>query len=257
MGEALVRGLIGAGTYAPGDVVLCDSNVSRVEKLAEELGARTANSALEAAAGADAVLLAVKPKSVAAALEPLRDALLPTQILISVAAGVSISRLEACFSAQIPVIRVMPNTPSLVGAGASGFCGGSFARTEHLELARLVFGAVGLAVETSEPLLDAVTGLSGSGPAYVFLFIEALADGGVQAGLPRATALQLAAQTVMGAAKMLLESGDHPGVLKDRVASPGGTTIAGLHALESGAFRGVVMDAVMASAQRSKEMNAA
>ncbi len=254
MGEALSRGLIVAGTYRPGDLVLFDVNTARVGALAASLGARAASSVEEAVDGADVVLLAVKPQIVERALEPVRGLMNAGQTLVSIAAGVSTKRLEACFDAPVPVVRVMPNTPALVGAAATAICAGTSAKPENLDKARAIFAAVGLCVEADEKLLDAVTGLSGSGPAYVFLFIEALADGGVRAGLSRDVALKLAAQTVMGSAQMVLETGEHPGVLKDRVASPGGTTIAGLHALENGAFRGVVMDAVLAAANRSKEL---
>ncbi|PQV64757.1 pyrroline-5-carboxylate reductase [Abditibacterium utsteinense] len=254
MGEALTRGLLQAGTYAASDITLFDVDAARVDNLAASLGVHASHSVLDAARGADAILVAVKPQIIEKALEPLRDVISPTQTVISIAAGVSTSRLEACFSQDIPVVRVMPNTPALVGAAASAICGGTFAKPENIALAKNLFEAVGIALQTEEKLLDAVTGLSGSGPAYVFLFIEALADGGVRAGLSRDVALQLAAQTVMGSAQMLLETGKHPGVLKDQVASPGGTTIAGVHALESGGFRGVVMDAVMVAANRSKEL---
>ncbi|HEX9995879.1 MAG TPA: pyrroline-5-carboxylate reductase [Abditibacterium sp.] len=254
MGEALTRGLLRAGVYSPEHIVLFDVDAPRVEKLAGSLGVRYAASPLEAVQGAEAILVAVKPQIIEKALEPLRDAVSPAQTVISIAAGVSTARLEACFSQDVPVVRVMPNTSALVGAAASAICAGTFAQSENLALAKTIFEAVGLAVETDEKLLDAVTGLSGSGPAYVFLFIEALADGGVRAGLPRDVALKLAAQTVMGSAQMQIETMEHPGVLKDRVASPGGTTIAGVHALENGGFRGSVMDAVLAATERSQEL---
>lgn len=254
MGEALVRGLLAAGTYAPQDLVLYDVDTERVQHLASAMGTRVAGSPLEAARGAEAVLLAVKPQVIESALLPLREVLTAEQTLISIAAGVSTARLEACFTGSVPVIRVMPNTPALVGEAATAICAGTHAQESHRAVARKIFGAVGVAVDSDEKHLDAVTGLSGSGPAYVFAFIEALADGGVRAGLARDVALKLAAQTVLGSAKMVLETGEHPGVLKDRVASPGGTTIAGLHALEQGAFRGVVMDAVVAAAERSREL---
>ncbi len=254
MGEALTRGLLAAKVYAPHDIVLFDVDGPRVEKLAASLGVRASDSPLDATANAEVILLAVKPQIVEAALQPLRETITPAQTLVSIAAGVSTSRLEACFAQNVPVVRVMPNTPALVGAAATAICAGKYATAAHLARARTLFEAVGIAVEADEKLLDAVTGLSGSGPAYVFLFIEALADGGVRAGLPRDVALQLAAQTVMGSAQMVLETREHPATLKDRVASPGGTTIAGLHALENGAFRGVVMDAVVAASERSKEL---
>ncbi len=254
MGEALARGLIAAGIYSPTDIVLFGRNATRLQTLAQSMGARTASSAEEAVRNADIVLLAVKPYSVEEALAPLREVLTPQQTLISVAAGISIKRIEACFAAPIPVVRAMPNTPSLVGAGATAISAGTHATVEHMDKAQTLFASMGLCVQVEENKLEAVTGLSGSGPAYVFLFIEALADGGVRAGLPRDVALQLAAQTVMGSAQMVLQTGKHPGVLKDQVASPGGTTIAGLHALENGAFRGTVMNAVVASANRSREL---
>ncbi len=254
MGEALTRGLLQAGIYAASDITLFDVDSARVESLATSLGVRAAHSALDAAQDADAILVAVKPQIIETALAPLRDVISPAQTVISIAAGVSTARLEACFSQHVPVVRVMPNTPALVGAAASAICGGKFAKSENIAVAKQLFEAVGIAIETDEKLLDGVTGLSGSGPAYVFLFIEALADGGVRAGLSRDVALKLAAQTVMGSAQMLLETGKHPGVLKDQVASPGGTTIAGIHALENGGFRGIVMDAVVAAANRSKEL---
>ena len=254
MGEALLRGLLAAKTYAPSDLVLCGRRPERVQSLADALGARAVSSPEEAVNGADVVLLAVKPHIVETALAPLREVLAPQQILVSVAAGISLSRLEACFDAPVPVVRAMPNTPALVGMGATAICAGSHVRAAELDVARAIFESVGLCVEADEKWFEAVTGLSGSGPAYVFLFIEALADGGVRAGLPRDVALQLAAQTVMGSAQMVLETGKHPGALKDQVASPGGTTIAAIHALENGAFRGTVMDAVVASATRSREL---
>lgn len=254
MGEALARGFLHSG-FAPSDLRLCGRDFERTQQLAQSLGATAFDSLSSAVEGAEILIVAVKPHAVESALTPLRDLISPAQTVISVAAGVSTERLEACFSADIPVVRVMPNTPALVGAGASALCGGKHATPANLALAKSLFEAVGMAVEVGEAMMDAVTGVSGSGPAYVFLFIEALADGAVRAGLPRALATQLAAQTVMGAAQMLLETGKHPGQLKDQVASPGGTTIAGIHALESGGFRGVVMDAVLASANRSKELS--
>jgi pyrroline-5-carboxylate reductase len=255
MAKAIAGGLLRAGTYAPDEIVLIGTDETRVQKLADSLGVRASTSALEAIQGVDAIVVAVKPQVVEKALVPLRDAVSPQQTVISVAAGLSTARLERFFSQDVPVVRVMPNTPALVGAAASAICGGKHAAPENVALARTLFEALGLAVEVDEKLFDAVTGLSGSGPAYVFLFIEALADGGVRAGLPRDLAIKLAAQTVLGAAQLLLETGEHPGVLKDRVASPGGTTIAAIHALESGGFRGTVMDAVMASAARSRELS--
>ena len=254
MAEALVRGLIGARLYAPADITLLSASGARARALADSIGACATSSALEAGEDADIVILAMKPHQLEVALEPLRNAITSEQLVVSVLAGVSSARIEACFARPVPVVRAMPNTPALVGAGASAICAGQYASDSHLQSARALFEAVGLCVTMPEDLMDAVVGVSGSGPAYVFNFIEALADGGVRAGLPRALAQQLAAQTVMGAAQMVLETGEHPGVLKDRVASPGGTTIAGLHELERGGLRGIVMDAVVAASQRSREL---
>ena len=256
MAQALVRGLVGAKLCAPDDIVLLSASGARARDLADELGARAATSAREAAQNAEIVVLAMKPHQLEGALGDLREEITPAQLVVSVLAGASTARVEACFAQSVPVVRAMPNTPSLVGAGAAAICAGQYASDADLARARALFEAVGLCVTIPESQMDGVVGVSGSGPAYVFAFIEALADGGVRAGLPRATAQQLAAQTVLGAAQMVLQTGDHPGVLKDRVASPGGTTIAALHELERGGFRGVVMDAVVAAAERSRELGA-
>ena len=256
MAQALVRGLLNAELCAPDDIVTFSPSNARAHDLAEELGIRAATSPAQAVENAETIVLAMKPHQLDAALESLREIVAPPQLVVSVLAGASTARIETCFAAPVAVVRAMPNTPSLVGAGAAAICGGAHANAEDLRKARALFEAVGLCVTVPENQMDAVVGVSGSGPAYVFAFIEAMADGGVRAGLPRALAQQLAAQTVMGAAKMLLESGEHPGVLKDRVASPGGTTIAALHELERGALRGIVMNAVLAASDRSRELGA-
>jgi pyrroline-5-carboxylate reductase len=190
-------------------------------------------------------------------LDEIRDSFTPRHLLISIAAGVPLARLEAALPARARVIRVMPNTPALVGAAACGFALGTSATKADGALAQRLLSAVGLAFQVKETLLDAVTGLSGSGPAYVYQFIEALSDGGVAVGLPRDVATQLAAQTVLGSARMVLETGSHPGVLKDMVTSPGGTTIEGLHELEKGNLRGAVISAVRAAAEKSKRLGQA
>ncbi len=255
MGEALMRGLIDAKVYEPQNISAFDLDAAKLHRLSDEIGIRVASSAEEAVQGCDAILLAVKPQVVDKALEPLYRVLHVSQTLISIAAGVSTARLQSGFEKPFPIVRVMPNTPCLVGAAASAVCLGEHAGAAQRELAHKIFGAVGIVVDVPESLLDAVTGLSGSGPAYVYLFIEALSDAGVQNGLPRATATQLAAQTVLGAAKMVLETRQHPGQLKDMVTSPGGTTIAGLAALEKRAFRGATMEAVEAATKRSRELS--
>jgi pyrroline-5-carboxylate reductase len=200
------------------------------------------------------LILAVKPDQVGGALSEIRDQVTEKHLLISIAAGVTLAKLEASLGGDTRIVRVMPNTPALVGDSATGFALGKSATPADAELAKKLFSAVGVAFQVKESLLDAVTGLSGSGPAYVYLFIEALSDGGVAAGLPRDVATRLAAQTVMGAAKMVLETGQHPGALKDMVTSPGGTTIEGLHELEKGKLRGTVMSAVRAATEKSKKL---
>lgn len=253
MGEALLRGALAGGVAAPSDITLYDVAAARVAQLAAELGVNAAG-APEEAANSELILLAVKPQTVGSALAPLRDLLGAGHTVVSIAAGVSTKTLESNFDAAVPVVRVMPNTPALVGKAASALCLGAHADASHLALAHQLFDAVGVAVDVDEKQIDAVTGLSGSGPAYVYLFIEALSDAGVKMGLARNVATQLAAQTVAGAAQMVLETGTHPGALKDMVTSPGGTTIAAIHELEKGAFRGVVMSAVETAAKRSKEL---
>jgi pyrroline-5-carboxylate reductase len=249
MGSALVEGAIRSGAIAASQVTGCDPYPAAAQAFAAATGANIADGI--GALAADTFLLCTKPQHAAAALAalPAGDAL-----LISVAAGLSTSFLESHLPDGIRVVRCMPNTPALVGKGAAAFCRGKAATDADAASARLLLGAVGLAVELPEPLMDAVTGLSGSGPAFVYIMIEAMADGGVRAGLPRAEALQLAAQTVLGAAAMVLDTGLHPGQLKDMVASPGGTTIAGLAELEKHGARSAFIEAVHAAARRSAEL---
>ena len=256
MGSALARGLVQAGALSPARIVLYDALPAAAERLAADLGsARVAASATDAAAGADILLLAVKPHVVGPLLESLSPTLRSSQLLLSIAAGVPLTKMESLLTVGIPVIRAMPNTPALVRQGATALSRGLYATDEQVELARSLFAAVGEAVMVEERLLDAVTGLSGSGPAYMYLVIEALSDGGVKAGLPREAARRLAAQTVLGAAQMVLSSGEHPAQLKDNVTSPGGTTAAALAVLERAGVRAALIDAVEASAHRAKELS--
>ena len=221
-------------------------------------GVRLFDSASEAIKGASVVILAVKPQVMHDAIKPLAESIRlnvkTTPLVVSIAAGIPIARLEKSLPQGTRVIRVMPNTPCLIGRGASGLATGSVATADDAKLISELLATAGLVEVLPEPLLDAVTGLSGSGPAYVFQIIEALSDGGVKMGLPRATATRLAAQTLAGAAEMLLSTGQHPGVLKDAVTSPGGTTIAGLHAMELGGVRAALIDAVEAATLRSREL---
>lgn len=252
MARALASGFVSANQLAAGEICACDPSDTALDVFLQDLpSANRTNDAAECVNFSDVVFLAVKPQhmdSVFAQLQFKKDCL-----FVSIAAGVTLARLSAGLDTT-RVIRVMPNTPCLVGAGAAGYCLGSGASDDDGKLVGNLLNSVGVAFALPESQLDAVTGLSGSGPAFVFQMIEALSDGGVRVGLPRNVATQLAAQTLLGAAKMVLETGEHPGVLKDKVASPGGTTIAGLHALELGKLRGTLMDAVKAATDRSKEL---
>jgi pyrroline-5-carboxylate reductase len=254
MATALARGFIRAGLVSASDVIASDPSEAARAAFAKEVGAKTAASNPEVAKFADVLVLAVKPNQVSGVLADIRDCFTARHCLISIAAGVPLAKLEAGLGAGARLIRVMPNTPALVGASATGFALGKSALVEDGELAQKLFSAVGLSFQVNEYLLDAVTGLSGSGPAYAYLFIEGLSDGGVAAGLPRDIATRLAAQTLLGSAKMVLETGLHPGVLKDMVTSPGGTTIEGLHELEKGKVRGSLISAVRAAADKSKKL---
>lgn len=254
MAEALVKGLLRAGMAAESDVVCAEPRAERREEIAKRYGVGTTDSNLDAAEGADIVVLSVKPQTMDALLEEIAPAIDHRKLVISIAAGISIQAIARKLGAGVRIVRTMPNTPALVGAGATALARGAHATNADLEQARQLFQAVGIAHVVDESLLDAVTGLSGSGPAFVFLAIEALADGGVKVGLARPVAMALAAQTVMGAAKLVLESGDHPGKLKDQVTSPGGTAIAGVHALEMGGLRAALIAAVEAATRRSHEL---
>jgi pyrroline-5-carboxylate reductase len=251
MGGAIIRGLVAGDRVAAENVVYYDPDPRRHKDL-DRSGAKAAPDQA-AVLQAPVVVLAVKPQIMTAVLKSLQEYAGPEHLIISIAAGVTLKTLETALP-QSRVIRVMPNTPTLVGAGMAALALGDRATQEDADLALEIFAAVGRAVVVEERLMDAVTGLSGSGPAYVAIFIEALTDGGVKMGLPRHLALLLATQTVIGAARLCLEEEIHPGVLKDLVTSPGGTTITGLHVLEDGRFRGLVMSAVEAAALRAREL---
>lgn len=255
MATALVAGAVKSGVIPSGDLVACNRTQSRLDAFVAQTGATTAADAREIGARCDVILLCTKPYDI---LKVLAEADEGTngqpRLAISVAAGLSLAQLESAVPKNFRIIRCMPNTPSLVGHGAAAFCRGTHATEADAALAQQLLASVGLSIEVPERLMDAVTGLSGSGPAYGYMIIEALADAGVRHGLPRADAIKLAAQTMLGAAAMVLETGDHPAVLKDRVTSPGGTTIAGLAALEQHGLRAALLAAVAASAQRSAEL---
>lgn len=251
MAAALVKGLLHSKVVPPDRVIVGDVKDERLRQLRDEHGVRTTSDNLELVRGADVVVLSVKPQVIDKVLAAIGAHVRPEQLVVSVAAGVPVAAMEARLPAGARVVRAMPNTPATVDAGATAIAPGTHATEEDLDVARELFAAVGRVVTLDESLLDAVTGLSGSGPAYVMLMIEALADGGVKVGLHRDTALLLAAQTVYGSAKLLLETGEHPGRLKDMVTSPGGTAIAGLHTLESGGLRRTLIDAVEAATTRA------
>ncbi len=256
MAGALAEGLLAAGV--PADRLTgADPDAARRQHFEETLGIKTVTANAEVVSAADIVVLAVKPAVVSALLSDLAGTPdLARPLWVSIAAGVPIATLAAALPDGSAVVRAMPNTPALVRAGATAFCANPLASADQVAAAEALFAAVGSTWQApSESLLDAVTGLSGSGPAYVFLILEALGDAGVRAGLPRDAASQLAAQTVYGAAKLVIESGRHPASLKDQVTSPGGTTIAGLERLEAAGVRAALYDAVAAATARSRELS--
>ena len=254
MAGALIKGLLHSGTVNPAQIQASDVREERLAELAAAHGIATTNDNAKLAAWADIVVLAVKPQVIDKVMGPIAKAIRPHALFVSIAAGVPIESLESRLPPGTRVVRTMPNTAAIALAGATAIAPGTHASNEDLEVARQLFEATGRVVMLDESLLDAVTGLSGSGPAYIMLIIEALADGGVKVGLHRETALLLAAQTVYGSAKLLLETGEHPGRIKDSVTSPGGTAIAGLHTLEAGGLRTTLIDAVESATRRSIEL---
>jgi pyrroline-5-carboxylate reductase len=251
MGEALLAGLL-RDVLSPSEVLVIEKDAARASYVSEKYGVRIGD--LSDAGQASTVLLAVKPYDVAALLGGL--SLGPSQMVISIAAGVSAARIEEVLPEGVPVVRCMPNTPALVGQGVTAISAGRHASEEHLASAEVLLGAVGTVVRVPESQLDAVTALSGSGPAYFFLVVEALIDAGVAVGLPRALAADLVVQTALGSASMLAETGEHPVALREAVSSPGGTTVAGIAQLEAHGVRAAFAAAVEAAAKRSKELGA-
>ncbi|MBK6518410.1 MAG: pyrroline-5-carboxylate reductase [Polyangiaceae bacterium] len=254
MATALINGLLHGKSVQADQIRASDVKATRLEELADKYGIETTSDNAALVAWSDVVVIAVKPQIVDRVLPIVRSHLKPEAVVVSVAAGVPIAVFEDALPSGARVIRTMPNTAAIALAGATALAAGSAATEADMSIALALFEAVGRCAVLDENLLDAVTGLSGSGPAYVMVIIEALADGGVKVGLGRDTALMLAAQTVYGAAKLQLETGEHPGRLKDMVTSPGGTAIAGLHTLESGGLRRTLIDAVEAAAKRSAEL---
>ena len=254
MATALAKGLLRAQVTDAAHVIASDVAEPARAGFTRDTAARAIDSNAAVVQSSEVVFLAVKPGQVDEVLTEIRGQFTEEHVLISIAAGVPLARMQQILGEKARLIRVMPNTPALVGAGASAFALGPAAQPADGQLAQRLLSTVGQAFPVKESLLDAVTGLSGSGPAYAFLMIEALSDGGVAAGLPRDVATRLAAQTLLGSARMVLETGLHPGALKDMVTSPGGTTIEGLHELEKAGVRGALMNAVRAASDKSKRL---
>jgi len=254
MGEALIKGLLMSGVASPAQIMANDIRPSRLEYIKEKYNVSVYSDLSGMISRCHVLVLAVKPQDVTGTFKTCASLLGPERLLISMAAGVTLATLEGLLPPGSRVIRVMPNTPALILSGAAALSRGAHAQDRDLELAAEIFNAVGKSVVVQEKVMDAVTGLSGSGPAYVFLFLEALTDAGVKVGLARDVAGLLAVQTVVGAARMVTEMNERPAVLKEMVTSPGGTTIAGLHVLEKGGMRGLIMSAVEAATLRSQEL---
>lgn len=256
MGAALIGGLLrGKLVTSPKNITATRRNADALDELRRKWDIHATSDNRKAVKGADIVILSIKPQTSGAVLAEIAKTVQKGQLFISVMAGIQTSFVNARLRRPNPVVRAMPNTPALVDEGATAIAAGAHAREGDLKVAEAIFKAVGKVEVLPEALLDAVTGLSGSGPVYIYMVIEALTDGGVKMGIPRATALRLAAQTVYGAAKLVLETGKHPAILKDEVTTPGGTAIAAVHELESKGLRTVLIDAVVTATKRSKELS--
>lgn len=258
MAEALIKGTINSSIIKPENILISDIRKERIKFLHDTYKVQLASDNLDVMKKADIVILSVKPQIIIEVLDQISGSANDSKLIISIAAGISLEIIQKTLDKEgtktLRLIRAMPNTPALVQTGATAMSKGVNALEEDMKTAKEIFSAVGKVVEVNEDLMDAVTGLSGSGPAYIFLIIEALIDAGVKAGLPRDISMTLSIQTVLGAAKLVSESGEHPEKLKDMVTSPGGTTLAGLHALEEGELKAVLMNAVKSATKRSKEL---
>ncbi|MGD9302996.1 MAG: pyrroline-5-carboxylate reductase [Desulfobacterales bacterium] len=255
MGEALISGLIVSESSEPKNIICTDIRKEKLDEIRREYGVRTTTDNVEAVVESDIIVYAVKPQIIAAVLKETAEKLDMSKLVISIAAGVPMAAIESCLDKDLRLIRVMPNIAASVKEAASAIAAGAHATQEDIDLALAIFNSIGKSIFLKENyLMDAITGLSGSGPAYIFLIVDALADAGVKMGLARQEALFLATQTVLGAAKLLLETQEHPGQLKDKVTSPGGTAIAGLATLEEGGLRTTLIHAVEAATNRSKEL---
>ena len=254
LGEILIKGLLDAGVINVANVRVTAGHQQRLDQMRERFGVQGTLSNKVAAATADLIILAVKPQTVPIVVAEIGDALRPSQLLISVAASVSTAFIEKHLAAPVPVIRAMPNTPCLLNKGMTGIAPGKNASAEHLALAKFIFDSVGRSLVVDEKHMDAITGLSASGPAFIYIVIESLAEAGVKVGLPRDIATELAAQTVVGAGSMVLETGEHPAKLKDTVTTPAGCTIDGILELEEGGLRVTLIKAVVKATGRAKEL---
>ena len=254
LGETLIRGLLEADVISAENVTVTAGHQKRIDEMIGRFGVAGTLSNPAAAKGADVIIIGVKPQKVPLVLSEISGVLQPTQLLISVAASVSCAFIEKHIEAPIPIIRAMPNTPCLLKQGMTGLAAGKHAKRDHLDLARFIFDSVGRSVTVDEQHMDAITGLSASGPAFIYIIIESLAEAGVKVGLPRDIATELAAQTVVGAGSMVLATGEHPAKLKDMVTTPAGCTIDGILELEDGGLRVTLIKAVVKATQRAKEL---
>ncbi len=254
MGETLISALVSSGAVAAGDVVASAKHRQRLETLERAFGIATTLDNSAAVADAEVVLLCVKPQIAPDVIAQLAASLQPEQLLVSIIAGLTTEAIESQLDRELPVVRAMPNTPSSIGRGMTSVCGGRWARPEHVELGRALFSQIGRSLVLDEKYFDAVTGLSASGPAFLYIVIEAMAEGGVKLGLPRKVATELAAQTCLGAGHMVIEKGDHPALLKDEVTTPAGCTIDGILKLEEGGLRVTLIKAVVEAGRRAREL---
>ena len=254
LGEAVLGGLLDAKTLKPDDIIATAAHQARLDDLSERFGVRTTLDNVEAVQAASMVLLCVKPKTIAKVVDEVAGALDASKLVVTAAASVTAGFIEARLTGAVPVVRAMPNTPCLIRKGMTGLAPGAHATEEHVETARGVFEAVGRTVVVDERHMDAITGLSASGPAFIYIVIESLAEGGVKVGLPRDVATELAAQTVLGAGAMVLETGEHPALLKDMVTTPAGCTIDGILELEDGGLRVTLIKAIVKASARAAEL---
>ncbi len=253
MGSAMIGGIIGAELAAAEEIIVSDINPRGLEDIRSKYGVAVTEHNKEAA-DADVLLLCVKPNVIYSVIDEIKDFVTYDTVVVSIAAGQSLKKLEAAFEREVKLVRVMPNTPALVGAGMSAIAKNANVSDKEIKYIEKVFNSFGIAKAVDEKLMDAVTAVSGSSPAYVFMLIEAMADGAVMNGMPRDMAYTFAAQAVLGSAKMVLETGKHPGILKDMVCSPGGTTIEAVSVLEEMGFRSAIIEAVNACAEKSAQL---